>query len=313
MEPIIIFGPTGHVGSAVALSIPSFTSTTPTILAMRTPSKPIPGLTPTLESSHPYHRIHANLSSPSTLTAAISSTSAKRAFLYIDHTSPDHMLSAIQALKAAGITFVVFLSSGSLRGDPATTNPKELIAYAHAKVELNLQSVFGKENVVPIRPAFFASNAFWWKSMIPTGKVKVFAPDIVMDWITPGDIGRVAASILVGGTKEGYEEAVWLVGPQKVSVGEGLGRIVKAVTGREGEIVEVGEEEGVEMYVEAGVPRVMAEYLVESFGKLKEMQGGGGGFLTEEQWEEGARAVEVYTGRPATSLEGWIEENKHEF
>ncbi|KAK4454879.1 hypothetical protein QBC34DRAFT_374654 [Podospora aff. communis PSN243] len=312
MDPIIIFGPTGHVGSAVALAAPSLDAST-TILAMRTPSKPIPCLTPALEASHPYIRIQADLSSPSTLTTAVSSTGATRAFVYIDHTSPDFMLSAFTALKEGGIKFVVFLSTGIIRGDLSAVTTNDIITYSHARVEMNLQRVFGRENVVPIRPAFFASNAFWWKGAVPSGKVKVYAPELRVDWIAPEDIGRVAASVLVNGTKEGYEEAVWLVGPQKVSLREGLGMIVRAVTGKEGEVVEVGAEEGKSMYVEFGLPPPMAETLVESFGKLKVLQEAGGGLVTDEEWEAGAKAVETYTGRPAMKLEEWIEENKDEF
>lgn len=313
MDPIIIFGPTGAVGSAAALSAHSFGASS-VVLAMRNPAKPIPGLTPDFESAHAFRRVQADLSDPSTLAAAASSTGAKRAFLYIDHASTDSMLSAARALKEGGIAFVVFLSTGGIRGDLHAVDPTDVITFSHARVELTLQEVFGADNVVPIRPGFFASNSFWWKKAIASGgPVRIFAPQVKMDWITPGDIGRVAASVLVQGTKPGYKEAIWLVGPQKTSVREGASKIAKAATGKEAEIVEIGPEEGVQMYVENGVPSFVAKGIIENFGKLAVLQGNGGDWLRPEDWEAGSKAVEAYTGKPATRLEEWIEENKHHF
>ncbi|KAK0642911.1 hypothetical protein B0T16DRAFT_459114 [Cercophora newfieldiana] len=312
MTTIIVFGPTGHVGSAVALSAHSF-GASKVVLAMRDTSKAIPGLTPDIESSRPYQRVQADLSDPASITSAVSSTGATRAFIYINHATQDHMLSAIQALQAGGITFVVFLSTGSLRGDLHAVDQKDIISWSHAQVELNLQAEFGKENYVPIRPAFFATNSFWWKRMIPTGKVKVFAPDMKVDWITPGDIGRVSASVLLGGAKPGDEEAVWLIGPQKMSLRDGITAIAKAA-GKQVVIEEVGPEGGVEVYTENGTPRPVAELLVESFGKLKAVQEAGGDWLPDgEEWEAAVKVVERYTGKPAMTLEEWAEEYKDEF
>lgn len=224
------------------------------------------------------------------------------------------MHSAITALRSSGITRVAFLSTGSLRGDLHAVEPSDIIAWLHAQVELNLQAIFGAENYVAIRPAFFATNAFWWKQAIPTGKVKVFAADMKVDWITPGDIGRVCASVLLRGSKPGDEEGVALIGPQKTSLRDGILAIGKAATGKEAEIEEVGPEEGVEAYVETGTPRPVAEHLVESFGKLNALQKAGGDWLPEgEAWEAAIKVVETYTGKPATKLEEWIEEYKHEF
>jgi len=315
MTIAIIFGPTGHVGSAVALSAHSFGATR-VILAMRDPSKPIPGLSPTLEASptRPFQRITADLSVPSTLTTAVKSTSATHAFIYHIFGSPDHMHSALTALKSAGITHVVFLSTGGLRGDLTLTPPDNPIFWAHAQVELNLLAVFGKENFTPVRPGFFATNAFLWKAQVPTGKLRIFAPDMTLDWITPGDIGRVTASVLLQGRKAGDEEAVGIYGPEKISFRDGLGAIVKAVTGREAEIEEVGVEGGVKLYVEGGTPEMLARVLVESFAKLKVLQQEGGDWLpVGEEWEEAGKVVERYTGRPATKLSEWIEEAKGEF
>lgn len=310
MSTIIIFGPTGNVGSHVALAAPSFGGSR-IILAMRDPKKSIPSI----PNSPTYERIHADLSDPSSLTTAVTTTGATRAFIYHTH-SPDHMHSALTALKSSGIQFVVFLSTGGLRGDLTKVDPKEsIIFWSHAQVELNIQSIFGKENYVPIRPGFFASNSFQYKEGIKKGKVEIFVPDIKMDWITPGDIGRVAASVLVKGAREGYNgEAIWLVGPQKVSVREGVKRIGRSVTEGEVDVEEVDAKEGVRLFVERGVPKQVAETLVSSFGKLNEVQERGEDWLPEgEEWERQVGEVDRYTGRKAQTLDEWIEENKGVF
>ena len=199
MATIIVFGPTGHVGSAVALSAHAF-GAAKVVLAMRDPTKPVPGLTPTAEadSSRAFERVRADLLDAESVRAAAASTGATRAFVYLAHGSPDHMRAALEALKAGGVQFVVFLSTGNLRsaaGDEIeylkTVPPSELTLWLHAQVEINLHEVFGRhgEGYVAVRSGFFARNAFWWKSAVPRGEVKLFAPELKMDWITPSDIG----------------------------------------------------------------------------------------------------------------------------
>lgn len=53
------------------------------------------------------------------------------------------MLSTIVALKEGGIEFVILLSSFSVQGDLHAIPPTDIIPYAHAKVEIALEKVFG--------------------------------------------------------------------------------------------------------------------------------------------------------------------------
>jgi hypothetical protein len=66
------------------------------------------------------------------------------------------MRSSIEALKLAGIEFVIFLSSVAVQGDIRTIPASKIIPWAHAQVEINLEEVFGPTGFVVARPAFFA-------------------------------------------------------------------------------------------------------------------------------------------------------------
>lgn len=71
--------------------------------------------------------------------------------------------STIEALKSAGIEFVVFLSSTGNQGDIRSIPPSEIIAWTHTQVKIKLEEIFGRGSFVTVRPALFASNAMWWK------------------------------------------------------------------------------------------------------------------------------------------------------
>ena len=306
----IIFGPTGHVGSSVAVSALEYNLTN-IILAMRDPTKPIPGLTPEVESLIQAKRAQVDLSDPSSITSAVSKSNAKRAFLYLVPGTSDHMRSAIEALKSSGVEFVVYLSAGGIGSDVESVQPSNLIAYAHAQVEKNLAEVFGKGGYVALRPGVFASNAVsWWKSAIPKGEVKLYAGGFSADWIAPSDIGRVAAAVLAG--HMAVETSVLdLAGSEDMSLREAVGVIAKAV-GKEVKIVDIDAEECIKMFVEMGQPRVIAAHIVEFLGKGLE-SGGVQNLFKGAVYDEAVGNVERYTGRPATRFAQWAEDNKGEF
>ncbi|KAK5656967.1 hypothetical protein OQA88_3490 [Cercophora sp. LCS_1] len=308
MPTTIVFGPTGNIGAAAALSLPSFT-TSPIILAMRDTSKSIPSLSPSFESSHPYTRIRADLTDPASLTSAVASTGATHALLYLVP-SQDNMRSALEALKEAGIKFIVFISSSSVRDDPQNVKPHDLISYMHAQVELNLEELFGPEGYVALRPGFFNTNASsWWKAGIQKGQVKLFAGGLTVDWISPSDIGRVAAAVLAG-KKTG--KLVGLLGPENLSFRDGL-QVIAKVLGKEVEVVDVDAEEAVKNFLEIGLPEFVAKHLVESFGEGEKKWGdlGARAFVSgEESYETAVGNVEKLTGKKSLRLEEWVEENK---
>lgn len=305
----IIFGPTGHVGSSVAVSAREYNLTN-IILAMRDTTKPIPGLTPELESSLLAKRVQVDLSDPTSITSTVSETKAKRAFLYLTPGTRDGMRGAIEALKAGGVEFIVYLSTGSIGSDVERVDPSDVIAYKHAQVERNLAAVFGEGGYVALRPGLFASNTVtWWRSAIPKGEVKLYAGEFSADWIAPRDIGRVAAAVLAGRTVE--TSVLYLVGPEDMSLRNAVGVIARAA-GRDVKIVDVDAEEGIKVFMETGQPRAIAAHIVDFLGKGLE-SGGARNLLKGVVYDEAVGNVERYTGKPATRFAQWAEENKGEF
>ncbi|KAF3394013.1 Nitrogen metabolite regulation-like protein bik4 [Penicillium rolfsii] len=302
----IIFGPTGHVASAAALTAQQLGAKV--VLALRDTQKPIPNLTDAQEKSGGFERVYADLIKPETVEAAVRSTGAKRAFIYLVFGNQDNMRGTIEALKAAGVEFVVFLSSFSVQGDLKSIEPSNSIPYLHAQVELNLEEVFGTDGYIALRPAFFNTNARWWAGMIREGEVRIAYPNSCFDWISPGDIGRVAGKFLVQGIQatSGAEERnfVTLCGPKLVSQGDAMGIFGRAI-GKDVKVTEVDEEEGIKTLIEGGVPDFVAGPLVKSLGS--------GASLTEGKgYAEGALNLKKYAGQ-ATSLEEWAAANKEVF
>ncbi|KAJ5169037.1 uncharacterized protein N7482_004631 [Penicillium canariense] len=308
----IIFGPTGHVGSATARTAHQLGAKV--VLAMRDVEKPIPGLNSYQENSGGFIRVQADLTKPETVRAAVSATGAKHAFIYIAHGTTDHMRQTIEALKASGIVFVVFLSSFGVQGDARSIPPTDIIAYVHAQVENNLEDVFGTDGYIALRPAFFNTNALWWASMIREGEVRAAYPDGKFDWISPGDIGSVAGSLLVKGIQatEGAEErnVIPLCGPKLVSLRDAMAIFGKAL-GKDIKVTEVDEDEGVKIMIQNGVPDFVAGPLVKSLGTGDNSEDGSGRFYGDA-YKKASANLRKYAGQ-VTSLEEWAEANKEIF
>jgi uncharacterized protein YbjT (DUF2867 family) len=301
----IIFGPTGKVGSVAARSAHQHGAKV--FLAMRDPQKSIPGLSPEQEQAGGFERVQADLTKPETIHAAVTKTGAKRAFIYIVFGSPDNLRSSLEALKSAGIEFVVFLSSATVQGDARSMPPTNFVAWAHAQVEVGLEETFGADGFVAVRPAYFATNALWWKGMVREGEVKVPFPEAKLDWITPGDIGRVCGALLAAGGGTDGQNAVPLVGPELVSQRDAVGIIGRAV-GRDIKVTELDEEEGLDMYVNGyGLPEPVGKQLIDMLRKREES------VEFYKGLEEAAGNVRKHTGGPPTKLQEWVDEHKQEF
>ncbi|KAL2824931.1 hypothetical protein BDW59DRAFT_146915 [Aspergillus cavernicola] len=307
---VIVFGPTGGVGSAVARAAHSHGAKV--FLAMRNTSKSIPGLAATGEQAGRYERVQADLNNPDSIQAAVTKTGATYAFIYSAlGTSPDHMRSTAEALKAANIEFVVLLSSFGIQGDIRAIQPDDFIAYEHAQVEISLEDVFGPQGYVAVRPAFFASNSLWWrKQILEDGEVKWAFPDLKFDFISPEDIGAICGTILAGAVGDGQENPVFLVGPEKdLSVADAIG-VLGQVVKKPVTVTKVSPEEGLQvMMAKSGLPESVAKILTESFAKAS----GNQGILHAPQTPELRANIEKYLKRPATRFSEWAELNKDKF
>lgn len=303
MSNVIVFGPTGSVASVVALTAQE--QGAKVHLAMRDTKKIIPGLNAESEKAGSFERVYADLTKPETVAAAVKSTGANRAFFYLAWGTPDHMKATLQAMKSAGVEFVVFLSSYTIEGELDEIPPSEMIAYAHARVEMSLDEVFGPETYVALRPGGFATNLLRYKEDIKSGEVRIFKPDdVMMDHITPTDMGRAGGVILVKGPQKGQTK-VYLYGPKVLSQGEAIPRVGR-VLGRSVRVTAVDEQEALELYSASGMPRPLAEFMV------RKSKGGPGEFKRPE-YEQGVENVKLYAGRPALGLEEWVEANKELF
>ncbi|BCS20290.1 uncharacterized protein APUU_20722S [Aspergillus puulaauensis] len=268
---VIVFGPTGSVASVVAQTAQENGATV--FLAMRDTQKPVPGLTAEQEKAGKYKRVQADLADPDSVAAAIKESGARRAFFYRAHTT-DNMRGTLTALKDAGVEFVVFLSSYTIAGDPRDVEPSDLIPFIHAQKGIN------------------------------DGAVDLYAPDFKFDCITPGDMGAVGGKILVNGPRNGQRK-VYLYGPQVLGQAEAILAIGK-VLGKTVKIGALSEQEALDEYVQTGIPKPLAEYLVKKSGAANEAGG-------RAHYEEGVQNVQLYTGMPSQSLEEWVAESKARF
>jgi uncharacterized protein YbjT (DUF2867 family) len=246
----IVIGPTGDVGSATSHTAHELGAEV--VLAMRNPPTPIRGLHSS-ELPAGFEKGQADLTDPSSIHKAVTTTGAIHAFIYLVFGSPDNMRSTIEAFKSGGIEFVVFLSSAWITGSTAnkikSIPPSDFISYAHAQVELNLLEIFGPHGYVAFRPAYFTPNAIRWKKMIASGEVGISYPEAKFDWISPGDIGRVCGTLLVRGAPVADEKnVIRLYGLEATSQKEAVG-VIRKIFGKKLAVKEFDENEGVEQFM----------------------------------------------------------------
>lgn len=158
-DNVIIFGPTGAVGGSAALEASKRGAKV--WLAMRNTSKEIAEIPADVEKSGKFERVQADLTDPGSVATAVKKSGAKAAYFYLVFGTHDHMRGSLQAMKDAGVEYVVFLSSAMLAPgtDLRSFSPEHFIGYSHAQVELALEEI-GFPHVTSIRPAVFASNHF---------------------------------------------------------------------------------------------------------------------------------------------------------
>jgi uncharacterized protein YbjT (DUF2867 family) len=304
---VIVFGPTGAVGSAAARTAEELGAKV--VLAMRNMDKPIPGLDAAKEKQGSFERVYADLTKPDTVRHAVNTTGAKYAFIYCAHGSPDHMKSTIEALKSASIDLVVFLSSFTIQGDPKSIQPSEIIPYVHAQVEINLGEIFGANGFVAARPGSFADNTLQYKAGFEKGRVKIHIPDAKVDCIVPEDIGRVCGTILAKGPQD-EQRAIYLYGPELLSQMDSI-RILAKVLGKNPKIEIIDEQDAYKMFIEErGVPAFLAKYMIDRMGKNVTEHSQVFGYPVREGELSN---VQKYSGRKATTFEEWVEQSKYMF
>jgi NAD(P)-dependent dehydrogenase (short-subunit alcohol dehydrogenase family) len=287
---VIIFGPTGDVGSAAALQ--AYKEGAKVTLAMRDTTKHIPSL-----SGITADRVEADLTKPETIRAAVRQSGAKSAFIYAILGTSDHMRASLEALKEAGIDMPVLLSSYSIQSDIRSVSPDDHVPWVHAQVEISLEEIYGKECFVAVRPNYFASNILWFKAGIQAGEVRHANPEAEYDWISPQDIGRVCGSILARGMKQ---RIVWLMGSEKMALKDAVGVVARAL-GREIKVTKITAEEALEEFLKNGTPEHTARWIVRYI-----TEDAGYEFKTAVV-EEARGNVLKYTHRVPVQFDQWVD------
>jgi nucleoside-diphosphate-sugar epimerase len=287
---VIIFGPTGDVGSAAALQ--AYKEGAKVTLAMRDTTKHIPSLSGIIAD-----RVEADLTKPETIRAAVRQSGAKSAFIYAILGTSDHMRASLEALKEAGIDMPVLLSSYSIQSDIRSVSPDDHVPWVHAQVEISLEEIYGKECFVAVRPNYFASNILWFKAGIQAGEVRHANPEAKYDWISPQDIGRVCGSILARGMKQ---RIVWLMGSEKMALKDAVGVVARAL-GREIKVTKITAEEALEEFLKNGTPEHTARWIVRYI-----TEDAGYEFKTAVV-EEARGNVLKYTHRVPVQFDQWVD------
>lgn len=303
MTTVVVFGATGSVASAAARTAND--QGAKVLLASRNLDKPIPGLSITEQRQTGYQRVKADLTNPETVRSVVTNAQATKAFIYTVSGTTDHMRASLETMKAAGIEYVVNLSSFSVQADLDDISQENHIAYDHARVEANLAEIFGDSGYTAIRPAFFASNIGWWMASASEGEVRMAYPEAEFDFIAPEDIGRVCGTLLAQeGKATGKKNPLFLVGPEQLSLGNAV-KLLGRKVGQELAIIEASEEEGVQILVtKAGLPEATARSVVQ----FSQDQSRGHRFIDFIKCSEYVHNVQRITGVPPTRFQDWIQQ-----
>ncbi|KAG5760947.1 hypothetical protein H9Q72_010932 [Fusarium xylarioides] len=304
----IIFGATGAVGRAAALEAQSRGAKV--TLAMRNTKKPIPGFTPDLEKKLGFTRVQADLSDPKSIERAVSESGATVAFSYILFEAEDGLLETYKAMKRAGITHVVLLSSFCVTengGAKPSSEAEEILAVVHGKAELALAESGIAYTV--IRPAYFSSNIQMledWEE-VKSGQLELAHPDAPFDYLAPEDVGALAGARVAAAPPSG-ELIISQCGPELLSqraawkvVSEGLGMDIS--------IREINSDEHREKLRSRGFPEPMVKSAVE---RLADLARDPASLYEPKTYKEASMNFRKYTGRQPTTFKAWVDKHREE-
>jgi uncharacterized protein YbjT (DUF2867 family) len=153
----------------------------------------------------------------------------RQVFLYPE---PAGIAAFVKSAQAAGVEHVVLLSSSSVLGPGAETDP---LASHHLLVERALAD--SSLTCTFLRPGAFATNALSWAHQIGHDlPIEHAYPDAGVAPIHPADIADVAVEALIGNRVRG--RTVTLTGPQVLTFREQLA-VLARVIGRDIPVVTI--------------------------------------------------------------------------
>ena len=301
-EKVIVFGATGQVGARTAIRAQALGAKVS--LAVRNKDKPIRGLSHEEETKAGFQRVQADLTDAASVTQAIQATGATRAFVYIPLGPPgDDMKATFEALKAAGVVFVVCLSADTLSGDLEAVPPAQYISYRHARAEINMGASFGADGVA-VRAGHFTSNVIRYKAMLAKGEVHCVSPNAAVDWLDPEDVGDVCGTVLVQGGKGPLS----VRGPDTLNQRDALLQIA-SVLGRQVDVTEADEAQALYLLTELnGFPEPVARQVMNTLAMAPTDAD-----KVKQEYAEATANVDRYSGHKATTLRQWVEKNRAAF
>ncbi|GAA0296331.1 NAD(P)H-binding protein [Streptomyces polychromogenes] len=228
------------------------------------------------------------LDRPETFAGALDGV--RRVFLYPE---PAGIHELVKAAEAAGVEHVVLLSSSSVLGPDAETDPlaSHSLRVERALADSSLTCTF-------LRPDAFASNSFGWARAIGRSlPVQLAYPDAHIAPIHPEDIADIAFEALTGDSLTGRR--VTLTGPESLTFRAQLAVLSEAI-GREIPVERISREEA-ERQMSAFMPAPMVASLLDLWSAAV----------------HGPAAVadttETLLGRPARRYAQWAAENASAF
>ncbi|BAU84015.1 hypothetical protein SLA_3101 [Streptomyces laurentii] len=271
---ILVTGARGNVGRRVLARLHA--AGRPVRASSRTPGE--------LDAPAGVDVVPLDLNRPETFDAALDGVD--QAFLYAE---PDGAKELFAAAARAGVRHAVLLSSSTVGGPGAATDP---LGQFHAAVEESLAASALSATV--LRPGAFAGNAYGWSAAIRGGQpVRLPYARAHTVPVHEDDIADVAVAALGDPAVAG--RILTLSGPESLSFTEQIG-VLADLLGREIPVHELTREEAVEEMGRFMPPLVLASLLghwaaaVDRPARIED-------------------TVERITGRPARTFRQWAEEH----
>jgi uncharacterized protein YbjT (DUF2867 family) len=228
------------------------------------------------------------LDRPATFESAL--RGVDRVFLY---PNPAGIHELVEAAEAAGVRHVVLLSSSSVLGPEAETDPLagHSLAVERALSASTLTCTF-------LRPDAFASNSLGWAHAIGRSlPVQLAYPDARIAPIHPEDIADIAVEALTGESLTG--RAVTLTGAESLSFQEQIAVLGEAL-GREIPVRRITRAEA-ELQLGAFMPAPMVTSLLDLWQ------------AADHRPAAIADTTRTLLGRPARTFRQWARENAGAF
>jgi uncharacterized protein YbjT (DUF2867 family) len=240
--------------------------------------------------------VHGDLADAASVDAAM----VGQDVMYLANGQTDDQVAlektAIDAAVRAGVTRIVKISAMSANLGPIDgPNP---FARWHAEVEDYLA---GTPLVVTIlRPNMFDDNLLGSAPQIAAGQLYSTTGNGRTAWVHPGDIAELAAAALLDGKHGGkvYE----VTGPEAITHDE-LAERFTSILGKPVQHIAIDDDAFRGALGSAGLPGWVVDAYVEMSAKT--VRDGLAGTVSND--------VPNVLGRPATSVDAWIEENRGAF